>query len=293
MQPRRRQRREAGRLVRDRQRPGGHVEAHRTGFRLALDGAHRRACRHRRGRGRPALGARQRAVSLELDAPRRPSGRSLVRRALDEDDLDRAPRSRRRTRTRRSSVRRTGAGARISFPAPTAARREPIAPRTAAMDFLPWYLEQAKAWETAHGVRILDYLDVHYYPQASGVALTNDESVGDVGPAPADAQEPLRPDVPRRVVDRHGRRPGGVSDPADEGLDRGPLPGHEARDQRVQLGLGRRDQRRPRAGRGARDLRTRGRGPRHAVGRARRLLEDRGRLPPLPQLRRGGSAGER
>jgi Glycoside hydrolase family 44 len=43
-------------------------------------------------------------------------------------------------------------------------------------DFLPWYLDQAKAWETAHGTRLLDTLDVHYYPQASGVALTNDES---------------------------------------------------------------------------------------------------------------------
>ncbi len=43
-------------------------------------------------------------------------------------------------------------------------------------DFLPWYLDQAKAWEVAHGTRLLDYLDVHYYPQASGVALTNDES---------------------------------------------------------------------------------------------------------------------
>jgi hypothetical protein len=43
-------------------------------------------------------------------------------------------------------------------------------------DFLPWYLDQAKAWEVAHGTRLLDYLDVHYYPQASGIALTNDES---------------------------------------------------------------------------------------------------------------------
>ena len=46
------------------------------------------------------------------------------------------------------------------------------------MDFIPWYLKQAKDWETAHGVRILDYLDIHYYPQASGVALTADESIG-------------------------------------------------------------------------------------------------------------------
>ena len=43
-------------------------------------------------------------------------------------------------------------------------------------DFLPWYLDQAKAWETAHGTRLLDTLDVHYYPQAPGVALTTDES---------------------------------------------------------------------------------------------------------------------
>ncbi len=43
-------------------------------------------------------------------------------------------------------------------------------------DFLPWYLDQAKAWETAHGKRLLDTLDVHYYPQAAGVALTDDES---------------------------------------------------------------------------------------------------------------------
>ena len=38
-------------------------------------------------------------------------------------------------------------------------------------DFVPWYLDQAKAWETAHGFRLLDYLDVHYYPQAPGTSL--------------------------------------------------------------------------------------------------------------------------
>lgn len=37
--------------------------------------------------------------------------------------------------------------------------------------FLPWYLDQMKQYERSHGVRILDYLDVHYYPQQSGVAL--------------------------------------------------------------------------------------------------------------------------
>lgn len=38
--------------------------------------------------------------------------------------------------------------------------------------FTEWYLEQMRAYEIAHGVRLLDYLDLHYYPQASGVALS-------------------------------------------------------------------------------------------------------------------------
>ncbi|NJN99472.1 MAG: hypothetical protein HC875_37915 [Anaerolineales bacterium] len=36
--------------------------------------------------------------------------------------------------------------------------------------FVEWYLQQMKAYEQAHGVRLLDYLDLHYYPQAN-VAL--------------------------------------------------------------------------------------------------------------------------
>jgi hypothetical protein len=38
--------------------------------------------------------------------------------------------------------------------------------------FVPWYLQQMKSYEQAHGVRLLDYLDLHYYPQANGVALS-------------------------------------------------------------------------------------------------------------------------
>jgi hypothetical protein len=38
--------------------------------------------------------------------------------------------------------------------------------------FVEWYLQQMKAYQDVHGVRILDYLDVHYYPQADGVALS-------------------------------------------------------------------------------------------------------------------------
>ena len=40
--------------------------------------------------------------------------------------------------------------------------------------FLPWYLEQMKAYADSHGgSRILDYLDIHYYEQASGVSLSS------------------------------------------------------------------------------------------------------------------------
>jgi hypothetical protein len=48
------------------------------------------------------------------------------------------------------------------------------APDRAAHDDMPltaWYLQQMQLYEQQHGVRILDYLDFHYYPQASSVAL--------------------------------------------------------------------------------------------------------------------------
>jgi Glycoside hydrolase family 44 len=44
------------------------------------------------------------------------------------------------------------------------------------LEFLDWYLRQAKAYYDANGVRLVDYLDVHYYPQADGVTLSDDES---------------------------------------------------------------------------------------------------------------------
>ena len=40
------------------------------------------------------------------------------------------------------------------------------------LDSVVWYLQQMQAYESAHGVRILDYLDLHNYPQADGVSLT-------------------------------------------------------------------------------------------------------------------------
>jgi hypothetical protein len=40
-------------------------------------------------------------------------------------------------------------------------------------DFLDWYLQQMQQYEKDHGVRILDYLDLHIYPQAEGVYSGN------------------------------------------------------------------------------------------------------------------------
>jgi len=37
------------------------------------------------------------------------------------------------------------------------------------VDFIPWYLQQMSAYEQHNGVRILDYLDVHIYPQTPNV----------------------------------------------------------------------------------------------------------------------------
>ncbi len=50
------------------------------------------------------------------------------------------------------------------------------------VDFNAWYLAQMKAYEQAHGVRILDYYDNHWYPQGSGLAFGNgnDQATNDL-----------------------------------------------------------------------------------------------------------------
>lgn len=53
------------------------------------------------------------------------------------------------------------------------------------VDFIPFYLQQARAFEQVNHRRILDYLDVHVYPQAPGVAL-------DAGVAPANNEMRLK-----------------------------------------------------------------------------------------------------
>jgi hypothetical protein len=44
------------------------------------------------------------------------------------------------------------------------------------LPLLDWLLQQVAAYQTAHGVKLLDYLDLHYYPQGTGIALSDDES---------------------------------------------------------------------------------------------------------------------
>ncbi|HSS52750.1 MAG TPA: glycoside hydrolase family 44 protein [Thermoanaerobaculia bacterium] len=39
-----------------------------------------------------------------------------------------------------------------------------------------WLLAQVRAYQQTSGVRLIDYVDVHYYPQSNGVALSDDES---------------------------------------------------------------------------------------------------------------------
>ncbi len=48
------------------------------------------------------------------------------------------------------------------------------ADRLAHGDFplVEWYLQQLRSYENTHGVRLLDYLDEHYYPQSTGVSLS-------------------------------------------------------------------------------------------------------------------------
>jgi len=44
------------------------------------------------------------------------------------------------------------------------------------LPFIAWYLQQVCAHPLAGGARVVDYLDLHYYPQGSNVALSDDDS---------------------------------------------------------------------------------------------------------------------
>jgi chitodextrinase len=49
----------------------------------------------------------------------------------------------------------------------------PDRPARGGLPFSTWYLQQMRDYEQQHGTRILDYFDMHFYPQASGVAFGN------------------------------------------------------------------------------------------------------------------------
>ncbi|HXJ62166.1 MAG TPA: glycoside hydrolase family 44 protein [Actinomycetota bacterium] len=59
---------------------------------------------------------------------------------------------------------------------------------------VPWYLQQMRAYQQAHGRRLLDYLDLHFYPQADGVSLS---------PAGSKATQALRLRQTRTLWDPH------------------------------------------------------------------------------------------
>ena len=73
------------------------------------------------------------------------------------------------------------------------------------LEFLDWYLEQAKQHFDSTGVRLVDYLDVHYYPQSPGVSPLGRRVARDAGPPAPLAEEPLRPCLRGRVLDRDDR----------------------------------------------------------------------------------------
>lgn len=75
--------------------------------------------------------------------------------------------------------------------------------------FVPWYLQQMNAYEQSHGVRILDYLDLHYYPQASGVALSS---------AGSSATQALRLRSTRSLWDGSYKDESWISDTASGGV---------------------------------------------------------------------------
>ncbi len=178
VQPRRRKRGEAGQLVRDgrttrrtRRSPSDRISS-RAGWRMS-PGVSAPPRPGASGSGRSTTsrfsGTRRTTTSIRPESRTTSSGRRRRRSR---------PRSRHRTRTRRVLGPADWGWCAYFFSAADGC--SPGADRAAhgEMDFLPWYLQQAKAWEVAHGVRILDYLDVHYYPQAGGVALTTTSPSG-------------------------------------------------------------------------------------------------------------------
>jgi hypothetical protein len=69
------------------------------------------------------------------------------------------------------------------------------APDSNKGNFIEWYLDQAKAAEQTDGKRVIDYLDLHWYPEATGngVRITNNDN--------SDAVVAAREQAPRSLWD--------------------------------------------------------------------------------------------
>ena len=126
-----------------------------------------------------------------------------------------------------------------------------------------------KAADTAAGKRLVDDLDLHWYPEArgDGVRITGTDTSRRRRRRPrAGAALALGPDLRREQLDH---RPGSYNYgaisliPRTQGQDRRALPGHGAGLHRVQLRRRQPHLRRHRHGRRARHLRPRGRRPGH------------------------------
>jgi len=75
--------------------------------------------------------------------------------------------------------------------------------------FVPWYLQQMQLYEQQNGLRLVDYLDLHYYPQAAGI------SQGVAGNA---AQQALRLRTTRSLWDPAYLDESWISDTEDGGV---------------------------------------------------------------------------
>ena len=152
-------------------------------------------------------------------------------------------------------------------------------------DFIDYYLDKMKAAEAAAGKRLVDFLDLHWYPEAHGGNAAHhgtDTSGRRGGGARAGAALAVGPDLRRDQLDRHHVLAGSPSGSSRACATRSPpLPGHEARLHRVEL-------RRRRAHPGAiaiadvlGHLRPRGGGAGQRLGAQRRRELHQRRLPGL------------
>ena len=219
---------------------------------------------------RALLRARQRADALELDAPRRAPDAGVLRRALAADGRDYA-----------SAIKAQDPDAQILGPAAWGwcayfcsaldgcGDGGPDLPSHGGVQFLAWYLQQAQPTSTAHGKRLVDYLDIHYYPQALGRRAHRRRVERDAALRLRSLKSLYDPTyIDESWIGTVAVRPR-RSHPADEGWIAAHYPGTKLAISEYNWGNDDGISSRARAGRSARDLRARGRRPRDSLGRAR------------------------